>query len=755
MKGSVAIALAWLVVSATGLSGAQDKRSPERHLGGRAATAATNRLAKDVKDETGLLLLRLAHKLHPESETALLTTAVLGRGLTPDPIAASTTDDALADLLVKRAEYLWGKHLSENAKVGPLCLLYLMIAERFRPLDRTILLGQMKLRARGYEGSLDELLKGGLNLEDMFGNPSPPKPLAKPRLEKVDRDIAKYAAVIGTNRVAAEPEDGAGLLWLRLAACLQPENSVALLTLAYLERGKKPAPIKTKVSQEKLISVITSRAGKLLDEGPKAKGARDPLCLLYHKIAERFAPESKPVILGLIKLKLRKLEGELDDLLAKGSAQLVVEPPPPTEAPPKEKAEYVPQYPSKRTRPVGRWREDKGIIVIRKDKTWNHTHRYYGPGAWKKRGRKIVLYWRGEEVFATFDVVEERQMKDSKSGRTLQLLPLPRKMPKGFSPVGLWPFGNRLWTFRKDNTVFSTSHYEKAGLKWRITDDQVIVTNAIHDFYILEVAGNDAMFVPGGSERLERLPPPRQMPKGFSPVGQWSKQGQGVWTLREDQTGFHTSHYKRALRWRVENGQVVVTDYKGVLQVWEVIDAGSVVVRGGQTRLARLPPPRQMPKGFSPVGQWRQGTEIWLIRDDKSGLNTSKYAQTCRWRIEGQQVVVTDIKGVSRIWEVIDDNTVIQRVGVRTERLPPPPKQLPSGFSPIGKWEAPGGAYTFKHDKTFAHTTGRGGRGTWQIESRLLVLTHPTGARQILRPESATSMTALTNGAEFKRSRKR
>ena len=332
---------------------AQTKKPVERQIARAAAVIATNRLAADVKDETGRLLLQLARKLDPNDEAALLAAALIERSIPPEPVKTATTEDKLAEMLVKRAGYLWGRLLPKNAKLGPLCLLYLKMAERFRPTSKSVLLGQMKLRVRGYDGKLEDLLEGSLDVEDIFNKPTPPKFTPLLKLEKVDTDFAKYAAAIATNRLAADPKDATGLMFLRLVCCLEPENNVALLALAMLERGKRPAPVETRVPQDKLVAVAISRADRLLARALQKKGAMAALCLLYYKFAERFQPTNRSVLIGLTKLKVAGVDGELDDLLAKGSNQFAVEPPTVAKVEPSPKTQPRPPR-ARRSNPLPR-----------------------------------------------------------------------------------------------------------------------------------------------------------------------------------------------------------------------------------------------------------------------------------------------------------------------------------------------------------------------------------------------------------------
>ena len=134
----------------------------------------------------------------------------------------------------------------------------------------------------------------------------------------IDRDIAKYAAITGTNRLAKDTEDAKGLLLLRLATKLRPKYDRALLPQAMLEKGMPLETTPTKVSEKKLIDVIVQRAEQLrAEEAPKDAGSAK-LAMLYFRVAEAFRPTDKDVMLGIMKLRTDGIEHGLEELLETG-----------------------------------------------------------------------------------------------------------------------------------------------------------------------------------------------------------------------------------------------------------------------------------------------------------------------------------------------------------------------------------------------------------------------------------------------------
>ena len=320
--------IACLLSVAGPLCSAAPKRTAiHRQIAGYAAAISTNLLAQDIEDEHGLLLLRFARALRPKNDAALLTMAMLERGKKPDPVETKVTAAKLYSVIAGQASALRQKEWPKNTKAGQLALLYYRLAERVRPDDRKIMLGLMKLRVRGVDGDLNQALEQTGDLKDVFGNPEKPAPIPKQELAEVDRNIAKYAAIWGTNRLAADPDDAKGLALLRLAAWLAPENSNVLLSLALLERQKTPDPLKSEVTEERLLDVIVGRAGKLLARELKTTKDAGLLSLVYFRVAERFRPEEEKVLLALMKLEADEIEGKLDDLLLRGPSLGALESP--------------------------------------------------------------------------------------------------------------------------------------------------------------------------------------------------------------------------------------------------------------------------------------------------------------------------------------------------------------------------------------------------------------------------------------------
>ncbi len=137
-------------------------------------------------------------------------------------------------------------------------------------------------------------------------------------LTKIDREIATYAGILGANRLADDAKDAGGLVLLGLSGKLRPTQDAYLLTVARLEKGLPVDRTKTKVSEKKLLSVISSRAATLLGAVEQGDTAVGQLALLYYRTIEHFQPANDRALLGIMKLKVKGVEGDLASLLDAG-----------------------------------------------------------------------------------------------------------------------------------------------------------------------------------------------------------------------------------------------------------------------------------------------------------------------------------------------------------------------------------------------------------------------------------------------------
>ena len=115
-----------------------------------------------------------------------------------------------------------------------------------------------------------------------------------------DDKIGKYAVIFGTNRLAKNPNDKTGHLLIKLAMQIKPENDALLLTMAFVEKKKKIARIKTKYSELEFAKLLSKRASELIGQLPK-NGKIGPLALVYLQSAELLY-SSKLIILRITKL---------------------------------------------------------------------------------------------------------------------------------------------------------------------------------------------------------------------------------------------------------------------------------------------------------------------------------------------------------------------------------------------------------------------------------------------------------------------
>ena len=131
-----------------------------------------------------------------------------------------------------------------------------------------------------------------------------------------DRTIAKFAAIVATNRLAGDRDDKKGRLLLRLAAFLAPQDKNVLLTRGMLKRDITPDPIKTRMDEETLIAGICLRGRELIEEVYPTNVEAARLALAYFRTAEAFAPDRPDVVLGLMLLRVDGFKLKLNAALA-------------------------------------------------------------------------------------------------------------------------------------------------------------------------------------------------------------------------------------------------------------------------------------------------------------------------------------------------------------------------------------------------------------------------------------------------------
>jgi len=145
---SIAIAItAALTIAAT----------PEQQIADAAAALGTNRIAVDPKSDQGQILLRLALALNPEQQTALMTRELIARSATIGPMVTTVTERQLCIAMLKRADQLIDMDAAGDTE-NRLALLYVRACETYAEDNRAVIAALVRLKARGFEESLDALL---------------------------------------------------------------------------------------------------------------------------------------------------------------------------------------------------------------------------------------------------------------------------------------------------------------------------------------------------------------------------------------------------------------------------------------------------------------------------------------------------------------------------------------------------------------------------------------------------------------------
>ena len=81
---------------------------------------------------------------------------------------------------------------------------------------------------------------------------------------KVDNDLGKYAAIIGNNMLVKNQQDKNGLILIRYALCINPDNENAILAQGLIQRGLKPNKIKSKAKIKSFLEILIKRNHELM-----------------------------------------------------------------------------------------------------------------------------------------------------------------------------------------------------------------------------------------------------------------------------------------------------------------------------------------------------------------------------------------------------------------------------------------------------------------------------------------------------------
>ncbi len=147
----------------------------DKQIAKYSAIIAGNLLSEDLSDDKALTLFRMAGAINPKDENFLYIHALLARDMKPEKTDTKVTLEKLLSVIRERAIYLHEKKYPKNSSVASLILLYSKVVEKYKPVDRDILVVQQALAVDGVTAQLDDLLDGKFKLEA-----SPTRPVTTP-----------------------------------------------------------------------------------------------------------------------------------------------------------------------------------------------------------------------------------------------------------------------------------------------------------------------------------------------------------------------------------------------------------------------------------------------------------------------------------------------------------------------------------------------------------------------------------------------
>lgn len=141
-------------------------------------------------------------------------------------------------------------------------------------------------------------------------------PAAEPTPEE---RIARGAAILAANRLAADREDNRGMALLYLAAAMLPANEDVVRIRLRLEKKTAPDPIATEIDEERFLLYMLKRAEWLMDNRLEEDEQVGWTCLLYYLAADELLPEAEEIQVGLERLRAMGYNGNLRTLAQRGT----------------------------------------------------------------------------------------------------------------------------------------------------------------------------------------------------------------------------------------------------------------------------------------------------------------------------------------------------------------------------------------------------------------------------------------------------
>ena len=141
---------------------------------------------------------------------------------------------------------------------------------------------------------------------------------AQKKKRTLDEDISKYAAIIANNRLSKSLHDDIALKLIDVALKINPNNDLAILLQAKIEKDIKPELIKTSVTEKKFCSVVLSRAESIRKNLYPKDQKLGILSALYYATVQMWTPNEDKILLGLKKLENDKVKTDINEILEDG-----------------------------------------------------------------------------------------------------------------------------------------------------------------------------------------------------------------------------------------------------------------------------------------------------------------------------------------------------------------------------------------------------------------------------------------------------
>lgn len=335
---------------------------------------------------------------------------------------------------------------------------------------------------------------------------------------------------------------------------------------------------------------------------------------------------------------------------------------------------------------------------------------------------------------------------------------------KDFSfPLGQWTWRSIVFTVEKDQ-LFSSTHRDWASGKWEFKKDKksILLTSAAQKKLFWGYR-NDSLFIedPSGSP-VRKLPYNNNiLPDAYSPIGQWKFNGR-VFTILENGIFSSTHRDWTSGQWFTNPpyNQIVLTRIQGDKFNWNFKNERLFQDAASGSQISKsLANDTSIPNGFSPIGQWKNRSRVFTLKDGGVFSGTHRDWQSGQWYIDLKfnQIVIKRSQNDSMLWNYKGDVLLIDEAsGSQVTKSTKNEHDVPRDFSPIAQWKIGNRIFNLNKGGIFSGTNRDWQSGQWSIDSdyNQIVIKRSQGDKMLWNIKGRSLLLDEASGTEVTRSSK-